>query len=492
MLGLTLTDAEKTKTPDALQTLERHDTAYWLFRINEASVVANVRRGLLPLELARAIRDALRGMEEDANRGLWCRPQLYIAFEPELLKRCGMEASLLHVGRSSQDILATAHTTQLREALLILTEEVEALLATFLTKADEYWDTIIPLYTNGVQAQPSRYSHYLYAQAQSWGRQLDRLYECLTRYDACAMGSAVLNGTVWPLDQTYMSTALGFSTVGNNAFDVVHLTANDLPCEASQIVQSLMLNISNFLQDFMVQYAQTRPWVTLSKAGATYISSAMPQKRNPGLINDCRRDAGVVFSAAQGVSFRIHNICEGMADVRDIRLNLEWITDAYRVINTFRGIVEGLHVDRTRALEELNSDWTCTQNIADELVRVAGIPFRQGHHFASVLVTWARKNSRTPANVTYSEIVEVWHAFVQTETRLPTAFPFDQKSLAKAMDPATIVETRKTIGGPQESDMERQKVAWTQRMTEWTAKRTTLFERIQIGLNTLARDLEAL
>ena len=62
-----------------------------------------------------------------------------------------------------------------------------------------------------------------------------------------------------------------------------------------------------------------------------------------------------------------------------------------------KGLVENLKVDRERALAELNADWTCTQEIADGLVRNANVDFRTGHGFASALVTWARTNGKTPA-----------------------------------------------------------------------------------------------
>ena len=82
MLGMTMTKAEAGEAFEALKTLKCHDTAFWLFRINEASVVGNTRRGLLTTELARTIRKALAEMEIDANEGRWPRPELYITFEP--------------------------------------------------------------------------------------------------------------------------------------------------------------------------------------------------------------------------------------------------------------------------------------------------------------------------------------------------------------------------------------------------------------------------
>ena len=492
MLGMTMTKAEAGEAFEALKTLKCHDTAFWLFRINEASVVGNTRRGLLTTELARTIRRALAEMEIDANEGRWPRPELYITFEPEMLKRTGMPASVLHIGRSSQDILATTNAAQLREAALVLAQGVHALIESLLTKADQYWDTLVPFYTNGVQAQPGRYSHYLYAQAQAFARQLDRLLQCLERFDFCPMGGAVLNGSVWPLDQEYSAQALGFAQTGNNAFDAIHLSGNDFPLELSQIVQALMLRVTSFIQDFMVQYAQTRPWIILQKAGSTYISSAMPQKRNPGLINDCRRNAGIVIAESQNVLLRMHNLNEGMADARDISVNLEWMTDAYRVLDTFKGIVDGLQIHKERALEELNSDWTCTQNIADVLVKKAAVPFRQGHHFASVMVTWARANAKTPSNVTYAELCEQWRHFVQNETDLPAEMPLDEKTLMAAMRPDSIVEERETIGGPQEADMQRQKTIWAEKLPMWKKAIGARFEHIARSVQTLEKDLNAI
>ena len=146
------------------------------------------------------------------------------------------------------------------------------------------------------------------------------------------MGSGVLNGSPWSLDQDYTAKVLGFNSVAENAFEANQLASNDFPLEASQVIQAIMIKITNFLQDFMVQYAQPRPWIQLVKAGRTYISSAMPQKRNPGLINNCRRNAAVVISESQNVLLRIHNLNEGMPDARDNEINLEWLCDALHVI----------------------------------------------------------------------------------------------------------------------------------------------------------------
>ena len=61
-----------------------------------------------------------------------------------------------------------------------------------------------------------------------------------------------------------------------------------------------MLHVNAFLADFMIQYADPHPWIRWESSNGVYCSSAMPQKRNPGLINDCRRDAGLVIGERRG------------------------------------------------------------------------------------------------------------------------------------------------------------------------------------------------
>lgn len=422
-----------------------HDTEYWLQQINRASVVANVESGLLDRELARKIRSALDELRREAAEPGAQHCDLYIQFEPKLLKLCGMEASRLHAGRSSQDILATSNAALNQERLMMLAGETARLCDALLETAKRESDALVPAYTNGVQAQPTLYSHYLLAQVYVFSRDIERMVECVRRHDVCPMGSCVCNGTGWPLNSARMAELLGFERTADNAFDAGQCRGNDLPLEASQIAASVMLHIDAFLADFMTQYSQTKPWIHSVDPNGVYHSSAMPQKRNPGLINDCRRDAGLVIGEAQGVLMRMQNLTLGMADVRDSWSMESLMTDAAVVVKTFAGIVKSLRVDRERALAELNAEWTCTQEIADTLMREAGIDFRTGHGFASRFVTYAREKGLTPANVKYEDFCGVWSEFAAGKD-LPQSFPLSTGQLKQAVKPRHILENRKTPG----------------------------------------------
>ena len=425
-----------TAAEDKGDAPRRRDTCDWLFAVNRASLLTNLASGLLEKPLARTIAAALDAMERDWKNASGARPELYITFEPELLKRCGMQASVLHVGRSSQDILATANAGLNLERLTRLIAAAADVVTALQSLAERETDAVVPAYTNGVQAQPTL---------------------------ACPMGSAVCNGTGWPLDARRMAELLGFAKTAANAYDAGQIAGNDLPMEIAQIATSMMLHVNAFLADFMTQYAQVKPWIRLGGTNGVYRSSAMPQKRNPGLVNDCRRDAGVVIGEAQGVLMRTQNLAYGMPDVRDCRLMEALTDDACVTLRTFAGIVNTLTVDHERALAELNTDWTCTQEIADRLVRLGHVDFRSGHRFASRLVTWARENGVTPVTLTYENVTALWQDFyaaaqedaAEKEAQLPATFPLAEADLKAALNPVDITAARATPGGASPEETHR-------------------------------------
>lgn len=424
------------------------DTEDWLQLINRASIVANVEAGLLDRENAGKLAAALDDMRREGEKPGAKRAELYITFEPELLRRAGMAASVLHVGRSSQDILATANAGLNLERLVKILAALSEVRRALWELADREQGAVVPAYTNGVQAQPTLYSHYLLAQISVFGRDVERAFECIRRFDFCPMGSGVLNGTGWPLKVERMAELLGFSRTFTNAFDAGQCAGNDLPLEMSQIATAAMLHVNAFLADFMVQYATPHPWIRMESTNGEYRSSAMPQKRNPGLVNDLRRDAGLVIGEAQGVMLRMQNLALGMADVRDARVMASLADDACIVLRTFAGFVRTLRVDRERALAELNADWTCTQEIADRLVRSGHVDFRSGHGFASRLVSWARERGVTPPILQYGDVLALWKTFRADvkAASLPEDFPLGEAELREATSPEGIVKSRATTG----------------------------------------------
>lgn len=425
-----------------------HDEFYWITEINKATIVVETKNGLIPETLAKDAARGIAAVEKAAAEPGAKRPTSYIAWEPLLIAAAGQSVTAIHAGRSSQDILSTMRVGIQKERALAFAKAFDAVLERMIALADAHRNTIVPNYTNGVAAQPTSWAHYLLGFLAPLLRERERLEEWFERFDLCSMGSTVLNGTSWPLDRNAMAHALGFKRPVRNAFDATCEIPVDASLEFSQIAAAVALHFGSFLSDVMVQYAQPRPWILLVEGGEnTYVSSAMPQKRNPGLINNCRGDCSDVVAEMNATVTRVHNLVPGMVDGKNVAKNGRTAAAAVQMCERFLKVLNALRVNPERALEELNSDWTASQEIADRLMRDHGLPFRIGHHMASRMVSYARANGILPLNFPYTEMQRIYREEISEEfPGASTELPMSEAEFHEALDPRRIVEARRTLG----------------------------------------------
>lgn len=438
-------------------TATPRDDFFWLGQINKASAVINARQGLLQAQAARRIAQGLQGVLQAAGGPGAERPSLVITFEPLLIRAAGVEATLLHAGRSSQDMLVAVRHAILRDEILGLADQLRQTGEVLVAMAREHADAIVPNYTNGVAAQPNSYGHYLLGHACGLQRDAQRLQQMYARLNLSPMGTTVLNGTGWPLDREKMAAYLGFDGLVDNAYDAGQIHGAEMPVEIGHLVTTMALHVGAFIQDVTLQYAQPRPWILLREgSGNTYVSSAMPQKRNPGLLIDTRTKASRVLTLAAGRTWHAHNIPPGMNDAKVVVENVEVLRCAVDMLAMFGRVLQGLELNAARALEELNLDWTASQEVADVLMREHLLPFRVGHHFASEMVTHAKQHDVRPSDFSYADAQAIYaHTIAAEMPEGDPVFPLSEAAFRATLDPVGIVRNRQTHGGPQPAEMQR-------------------------------------
>ncbi|ARP87897.1 argininosuccinate lyase [Bordetella genomosp. 9] len=484
-----------SQAPDAAAkpaAAHRRDEFFWLGEINKATAVINTDQGLLDKAMAPQLAAAVAKVIQDGNQPGGKRPSTVITFEPLLIKAGGMDVTLLHAGRSSQDMHATYRAAILRDKLLELADQLNITSATLVDLAARHAGTIVPNYTNGVAAQPNSYGHYLLGHAAALDRDAQRIREAYARIDRSPMGTTVLNGTSWPLDRQRMADYLGFSRLVDNAYDASQISSMDEPVEVASIVTSIALHTGNFIEDIMTQYAQSRPWILLQEGGGnTYVSSAMPQKRNPGLLNSTRSDASTALTLAMGPVIQTHNITPGMSDPKEVAQNSAMVDSAIKALKKWDRVMKALVINPDRALEELNSDWTASQELADVLMRKYQLPFREGHHFASEVVEYARQHDIKPLDFPYAQAQRIYAETVKG-TRYPQALPMSEAEFRSTLDPVAIVKNRATAGGPQPAEMDRMLKDARDRLAAQAAWISQHREHIDDALARLDKDFDRL
>ena len=470
------------------------DEFFWLGEMNKATAVINSEEGLLDQAVVGKVANGIQTVIDAGNKEGGPRPKKVIAFEPLLIKAAGMDVTMLHIGRSSQDMHATFRSAIMRENVIKLVESVSETMQTIAAFAAANQDTIVPNYTNGVAAQPNSYAHYLMGFQSAFARDAERLMQFYDRLNLCAMGTTVLNGTSWPLNRDRMADYLGFAGPVPNAYDAGQMKSVDEPVELASILTSIALHVGTFIEDVSVQYAQPRPWILLQEGGDnTYVSSAMPQKRNPGLMINTRAAASRVIGSAQTVTLLAHNITPGMSDPKSVADNSKLANDGLKMLASLRRVVKALRVNPERALEELNNDWTASQEVADVMMREYKLPFRVGHHVASGLVSYARANNIAPSAFPYEEMKRIYAEVIKKEyPQADPVCPMSEEEFRRTLDPKAIIAHRRTAGGPQPAELKKSLEAMDKTIAEQLAWATDSRKRIDSALAKLDEDFSKL
>jgi argininosuccinate lyase len=183
------------------------------------------------------------------------------------------------------------------------------------------------------------------------------------------------------------------------------------------------------LADIHTQYHQTRPWLLLDE-GSTYTSSAMPQKRNPGLIMRARESASNVVGLAQTVTLRAHNVSTGMTDYKEPAAELGLFPAGRADGAATNAVFDALTVNRTARAGGTRGRLDHVDGGGRGLQKDHDVPFRVGHSFASDMVTFARTNGLRPRDFPMRRQRELYAQSI-ARYKLPTpACPYPRPTSA--------------------------------------------------------------
>ncbi len=469
----------------------REDQFYLINEVNKASLVMLAEEGVVSKTIAKKIAQGVISMADQASQAGGKRPADYLQIERMLTDRVGADGSLIHSGRSRQDIYATTRAIKLRNQLLDFHDALNALRSTLIALANKNTQTVIPAYTNGVQAMPDSYAHYLLGFINALERDAQKIHDAYPRLNSSPMGTAVLANSSWPINRERLSYLLGFDQLAVNSFDASQIIPLDNTLEAIGIVNTTALKLGMMLQDLHTQYHQTRPWLLLDEA-STYTSSSMPQKRNPGLIMRAREAASTQVGLGVAILFRDHNVTSGMTDYKQPTVELNYFPQAMGMLKNTNAVFAVLKVNPARSLEEVEDDWTTSMELAEGLQSDFKIPFRIGHSFASGIVDFAREHNIKPKDFSYQQARLIYADVSQQMKFELTELPISEKRFKELLSASFMIKTRLGTGGPQDSEV-RKMLDHAKRSLEsdqaWIENKRQVINRRKLELNRLFEQL---
>jgi argininosuccinate lyase len=215
--------------------------------------------------------------------------------EKRLAAAIGETGYKLHSGRSRNEQIAADLRLYVRAAVDEMREQLSELCGAFVARAEACADAAMPAYTHLQKAEPVLVAHWLMAYVEMFLRDAARLADCRTRLNLCPLGSGAVAGATLPLDRESMAIALEFDGPTANSIDAT--SDRDFGLEFVNALSILTMHLSRWAEEMILFSSQEYGFIGLPEAYSTG-SSAMPQKKNPDLLELVRGKSGRVIGYA--------------------------------------------------------------------------------------------------------------------------------------------------------------------------------------------------
>ncbi|MFN3820578.1 argininosuccinate lyase [Blastomonas sp.] len=372
------------------------DKALWRQDIDGslAHVAMLGAQGIIPADDADAISAGLKQIaQEYAANGVtedWSLEDIHMHVEARLAELIGPAAGRLHTARSRNDQVATDFRLWVRDACDAADAALKALQSALVERADEHADAIMPGFTHLQIAQPVTLGHHLLAYYEMFARDRDRFAAARARMNQCPLGSAALAGTGFPIDRNATATALGFDMPTANSLDAV--SDRDFALDYLSAASQCALHLSRLAEEFIIWASQPYGFVKLPDSFSTG-SSIMPQKRNPDAAELVRGHAGRIIGCQTALMITMKGL--PLAYSKDMQDDKPPVFECEGLLMLSLAAMTGMIAEttfETAAMRKATERGFATAtDLADWLVRQAGIPFREAHHITGAVVKLAEQ-----------------------------------------------------------------------------------------------------
>ena len=209
------------------------------------------------------------------------------AFLNSVAESLGEESRFVHLGLTSSDVIDTALSLQLTQAVDILSEDVAELISVLKNKAVEHKYTIIMGRTHGVHAEPTTFGLKMALWSEEMKRNAQRLAEARRNISVGKISGAVgTYATVPPQVEKVACARLGLAPAPISS----QIIQRDRHAQFLTTLAIIASSLEKFATEIRgLQRTEVREVEEPFETGQTG-SSAMPHKRNPEL---CERICGL-------------------------------------------------------------------------------------------------------------------------------------------------------------------------------------------------------
>ncbi|MEL6478149.1 MAG: argininosuccinate lyase [Pseudomonadota bacterium] len=412
-------------------------------------------QGIISAEDQQAIDAGLVQIEGEIARGAFAfsaaLEDIHMNVEARLREIIGEPAGRLHTGRSRNDQVATDCRLWVRKTIDETVAGLTALIAALVGQAEAGADMVMPGFTHLQAAQPVTWGHHMLAYAEMFDRDRGRFLDARARLNECPLGAAALAGTSFPIDREMTAEALGFFRPTRNSMDSV--SDRDFVMEFLAAATICATHLSRLSEELVIWSSAQFRFVTLSD-GFTTGSSIMPQKKNPDAAELIRAKVGRIM----GASVALTTVMKGLPLTfsKDMQEDKEPLFDAADALALSLAAMEGMVRDMVPNAPALRAaagaGFSTATDLADWLVRVLGLPFREAHHVTGRIVKAAEEAGADLADLPLATLQAV-------EPRI-TAAVYDVLSVEAS------TASRTSLGGTAPANVRAEAARWRAMLAE--------------------------
>jgi argininosuccinate lyase len=399
-----------------------------------ADELISILEGLQEIGKAAHVSQKTRDMGYPATNGLVEDPEaedVHHFVEKQLVKLVGEVGYKLHSGRSRNEQIATDLRLYVRASIDELRNQLAEICAVFLERAEKAGSAAMPAYTHLQHAEPVLVAHWLMAYVEMFLRDAERLADGRKRVNLCPLGSGAVAGATLALDRTFMANELDFAGITANSIDAT--SDRDFVLEFVNTLSLLGLHLSRWAEEMIIFSTQEFGFVQLPEAYSTG-SSAMPQKKNPDLLELVRGKSGRLAGSVTALTVTMKGL--PLAYNKDLQETQEPLFDATDTITGLLPLAAGWMAAEEFDYERMNkgaeSGFTNAWAAATYLVN-RGVPSRLAHEQVGKAVKLAVEKGCELQDLTLDEL----HALNSL---------FDQ-SFYECLKPASVLAIHDVAGG---------------------------------------------
>lgn len=420
--------------------------------INIAHVIMLYEQKIVNLQNTKTILSFLLELEQESGCPVkyGSGGEFYLDLESFIIQKIGYEAGgRIHTGRSRNDLLAAAHRLILRTELVKIAIKLLKLIEVENNIARANTNTIMPGYTHLQHAQPITLGHYFNGHSSCLLRDFERILNCFKAIDENPLGAGALSGVTFPINRERTTQLLGFDRMLLNTLDAV--ASRDFCADIAYGISMLGCNISRLSEDLYLWNTAEFGFIEIDDQYSE-ISSIMPQKKNPFIIEHFRSKTGKMYGSLIGVLTVLKGIT--FSQCRDITGEvmpnlLNGIYEIQAVLSILPGLLGTLKFNKARMKESAGDSFSTATDLVDYLAREHGLPFRSAHHIVAKIV-----HQQISANQDYKTVDSTK---VSRAAKEITGKPLkvSTRVLQKVLSPESCVRSRNLPGGPAPESVEK-------------------------------------